>query len=78
MISETAIKRSSDTIAAKSLARLWPHRMHESSFLKNMLCHVGLHRWAQLALQRLLPGRTKVRFCRWCSKIEVNGVIYEP
>jgi hypothetical protein len=68
----------SDAILAKSLARLWPNRMHESSFLKNLFCHVRLHRWAQLPLHQLVPGQRRVRFCRWCSKIEVNGVTYEP
>jgi hypothetical protein len=30
------------------------------------------------ALEELIPGREKVGFRRWCSRIELNGVIYEP
>ena len=35
-------------IAAKSLSKLWPHGMHESNYLKNLCCHLGLHRWSRL------------------------------
>jgi hypothetical protein len=73
-----ATKKPSDAAVAKSLARLWPNRMHESSFLKNFFCHVGLHRWAQPSLHQHVPSQETVRFCRWCSKIKVNEVIYEP
>jgi hypothetical protein len=60
-----------------SLARLWPHREHESNAVKNFCCRSGLHRWRQLDLSELYPGKD-VRFCFWCSNIEVNGLIYEP
>ncbi|HEX4311952.1 MAG TPA: hypothetical protein VHZ25_18120 [Acidobacteriaceae bacterium] len=35
----------SDAALATSLAKLWPHREHESNALKSMLCRAGLHRW---------------------------------
>jgi hypothetical protein len=61
-----------DAELARSLAKLWPHRMHESSALKNLLCLAGLHRWAQLDLSLQAPGR-EVRFCRWCDRIVIDG-----
>ena len=60
-----------------SLAKLWPHREHESNALKNLLCSAGLHRWRQLDLSELYPGK-EVRFCFWCSKIKVDGIVYQP
>ena len=60
------------------MAKLWPNRLHESSALKNLPCHFGLHRWARLDVEHLLPGNKEIRFCRWCSKVEVNGVVYDP
>jgi len=69
---------SSDAALATAVAKLWPHRLHESSPLLNILCHVQLHRWAQLNLKGLVPDTKEVRFCRWCSKVRVNGIIYDP
>jgi len=65
----------SDAELARSLARLWPHRMHESSAMKNLLCRLGLHRWAQLDLSHHAPGR-EVWFCRWCDSITIDGTIF--
>ena len=31
--------------AEEGLARLSPHRTHESNWFKALLCAVGLHRW---------------------------------
>ena len=59
-----------------SLAKLWPHREHESSAIKNFFCWVGLHRWVQLDLRELHPGKN-VHFCFWCSKIKIDGVLYD-
>ncbi|AXC09399.1 hypothetical protein ACPOL_0012 [Acidisarcina polymorpha] len=67
---------SSDAELAASLATLWPHRWHESNWLKNVCCCGGLHNWKQLHLEELLPDR-EVRFCYWCSKVKLDGVIYE-
>ena len=66
---------SSDAELAASLATLWPHRWHESNWLKNLFCHFGLHRWKELYLDKLLPGR-EVRFCYWCSKVRLDGTIH--
>ena len=65
----------SDAELAASLAKLWPHRWHESNWLKNLFCHFGWHNWKQLYLDELLPNR-EVRFCYWCSKVKLDGVIY--
>jgi len=46
-----------------SLARLWPNREHESSWLKNLLCSLGIHRWQELDISRLVPN-DKATFCR--------------
>ena len=66
----------SEAMLAKSLAKLWLHRLHESSSLKNLLCYLGLHLGAELDLQDLVSENKEVRFCRWCSKVKVSGVIY--
>jgi len=67
----------SDSQLVASLAKLWPHREHESNALKNLLCSFGMHRWRQLDLTELYPDR-EVRYCFWCSKIAVDGVIHTP
>jgi hypothetical protein len=72
-----AYEHPSDSELAVSLARLWPHREHESSAVKNLFCLVGMHRWRQLDLSKLYP-RKEVRYCFWCSKIRIDGVIYQP
>ncbi len=64
-----------DAELAASLAKLWPHRWHESNWLKNLFCLGGLHRWKELYLEELLPGR-EVRFCHWCSKVKLDGTIH--
>jgi hypothetical protein len=66
-----------DAAAIASLARLWPHREHESNALKNLVCALGYHRWRGLDLSELHPEK-EVRYCFWCSRIKVDGAIYEP
>jgi len=66
-----------DTALIPSLAKLWPHREHESNAIKNLSCRIGLHRWRQLDLGELYPGK-EIRYCFWCAKIRVDGAIYEP
>jgi hypothetical protein len=66
---------TSDAELAQSLAQLWPHRWHESNCLLNILCHAGLHRWMKLDLSAFVPDR-EVRFCFWCEKVKLDGVIY--
>ena len=63
---------ASDAQMAQSLAKLWPHRLHESNWLKNFFCWMRLHRWAQLDLRDQAQGR-EVWFCRWCEKIKIAG-----
>ena len=66
---------SSEAELAASLATLWPHRWHESNWLKNAFCHCGLHDWKQLHLDDLLPSR-EVRFCYWCEKVKLERAVY--
>ncbi len=73
----TAGSSVSDAALAKAAAKLWPHRLHESSALLGILCGVRLHRWAQLDLKGLVPDTKEVRFCRWCSKVKINGIVYD-
>jgi hypothetical protein len=60
---------------AESLSKLWPHRGHESNYLKNLFCYFGLHRWSRQKLGSLHLEKN-VRFCRWCPKIKIDRVIY--
>ena len=49
--------------------------MHESNHLKNLCCHLGLHRWSRL--DRSALGLEKdVNFCRWCPKVKIDHMIY--
>jgi hypothetical protein len=69
---------ASDAALATSLAtKLWPHREHESNAVKGLCCRFGLHRWRQLDLRELVPGR-EVHFCFWCSKVRIDGIVYDP
>ena len=71
------LERSPDVSLIASLARLWPNREHESNAVAGLLCRVGIHYWRRLDTSQLAPGRD-VRFCFWCSKIELDGVIHNP
>ena len=68
-------QQSRDAELVASLAKLWPHREHESNSVKSLFCHLGMHRWRQLDLTELLPDR-QVRNCFWCSKVKLDGIIY--
>ena len=70
-------KGASDAELAASLARLWPNREHEASAAAGLLCRMGVHYWRRLDLTDLAPNRN-VRFCFWCSKVKIDGVIYTP
>jgi hypothetical protein len=61
---------------AREVARLWPHRKHESPALTTFLCACGIHYWRSLSLRDLYPGRT-ILHCFWCSKVRIDGVIYD-
>jgi len=73
----TNAPHSADPALIASLARLWPNREHESNAVKNLFCGAGMHRWRQLDLSELYPEH-EVRYCFWCSKIKVDGTIYDP
>jgi hypothetical protein len=70
-------RQASGAELARSLAKLWPHREHESNALKGLCCRGGLHRWRKLDLSEVAPGRD-VDYCFWCSKMRIDGRIYEP
>jgi hypothetical protein len=76
-LSSANLPDPADAMLIASLARLWPHREHESNAIKNLCCMAGMHRWRALDLSELHPGKD-VRHCFWCSKIRVDGVTYEP
>jgi hypothetical protein len=76
MLQPETTARPSDSELVASLAKLWPHREHESNSIKNLFCSVGLHLWRQLDLSELHPGK-EIRYCFWCSKISIDGVIYD-
>lgn len=60
---------------ARSLQRMWPHREHESGVLRQIMCFLGLHLWLQPDYTAF-TRRNSVRFCLWCSSVEINGHIY--
>jgi len=66
----------SDSEVAIRVGKLWPHREHESSSVLGLLCRVGLHRWRRLNLRTLLPERD-ILHCFWCSKVKVDGIVYD-
>jgi hypothetical protein len=70
-------ERLPDSELATRLARLWPHREHEASSVLGLLCRIGLHRWRRLDLVALAPGKD-ILYCFWCSKVKVDGVVYDP
>lgn len=57
-------------------AKLWPHREHEASPVLGLLCRAGVHRWRSLDLSELFPGRD-IQHCFWCSKVKIDGVVYD-
>ncbi len=67
---------ASDAALAVSLAKLWPHREHESNAVKGLLCRCGAHCWRTLDLENLAPGRN-VSYCFWCAKVRIDGTIYQ-
>ena len=69
-------KLSPDAALAVRFAKLWPHREHEANSVLGLLCRVGVHRWRRLDLTALAPGKD-VAHCFWCSKVKMDGVVYE-
>jgi len=62
---------------ATHVAKLWPHREHEANGALGLLCRIGLHRWRRLDLADLVANQN-VLYCFWCSKVKIDGVIYDP
>lgn len=69
-------KELPDDELALGVAKLWPHREHESNSLLGLLCRVGLHRWRRLDLAALAPGR-EILHCFWCRKVKLDGVVHD-
>jgi hypothetical protein len=74
-VSSATAQHSSDAALAESLAKLAPNRVHESSWFKDLLCSLGMHRWHYPNLGNSFPPK-EVRVCRWCPKVKVRGVLY--
>jgi hypothetical protein len=66
-----------DAGLAVSLARLWPNREHEANAVAGLLCRAGGHYLNTLDLTEHAPDR-EVRFCFWCSRVKIDGVIHTP
>jgi hypothetical protein len=57
------------------LRKLWPHRTHESNWLKDVACRLGQHRWYAMTLNDSVSGlRIACTFCRFCTEVKVDGV----
>ncbi len=65
----------SDPDLALRVAKLWPHREHESNIILSQCCRIRLHCWRRLDLAKLIPGKD-IQHCFWCSKIKIDGVIH--
>jgi hypothetical protein len=66
-----------DAALAVSLARLWPNWEHEAPALAGLSCRMHLHFWRRLNLSHLSVN-WDVKFCFWCSKIKIDGKVYDP
>jgi hypothetical protein len=73
---ESTENKETDLELAIRAARLWPNRQHEANSALGLLCRVGLHRWRRLDLAALVPDKD-ILHCFWCSKVKVDGVIYD-
>jgi hypothetical protein len=65
-----------DSEIAVRVARLWPHREHESNGVLGLLCRIGLHRWRRLDIENLIPNK-HILHCFRCSKVKIDGVVYD-
>jgi len=70
------LDNSTDFQLAVRAARLWPNREHEANSVFGLLCRMGLHRWRRLDFESLAPGKD-ISHCFWCSKVRVDGVVYD-
>jgi hypothetical protein len=67
----------SDAELAASLAKLWPNREHEAPAIAGLMCRMKIHRWRRLDLRPVAIHRD-VSFCFCCSKIRIDGTVYDP
>jgi hypothetical protein len=76
-MSESLAPRSEhpDAELAACLRRFWPHREHESGTLRALACLLGFHLWLQPSYASLAERR-KIRFCRWCRAVEIDGILH--
>lgn len=72
----SSIQAFPDSELAVRAAKLWPHREHPSSSILGLLCRAGLHRWRRLDRATVVPDKD-IRHCFWCSKVKIDGVIYD-
>lgn len=61
----TKSRNDADAALASLLAKLWPHRSHESSRLKNLPCGGMNWTWANLLLNAKYDFVAGVRKSRW-------------
>jgi hypothetical protein len=73
---KSVVSTGSDSELAARVAKLWPHREHEASGVLGLLGRAGVHGWRRLDLATLVPNR-EVLHCFWCSKVKIDGVIYD-
>lgn len=70
----------------KRLTRLSPHRVHESNWLKSLLCKLGFHRWFYPQLghldsrrsDRLLPLVREDQGAQLGAELEPWRALHEP
>ena len=55
---ESPERRLPDSELAGRIAKLWPHREHESNSVLGLLCRIDLHSWRRLDLASLVLTRT--------------------
>jgi hypothetical protein len=67
--------KAEDAQLAMSLQRMWPHREHESGVLRTLMCWLGMHLWLRPDYTGV-ARRRNVRFCLWCSCVEIDGRLY--
>ena len=66
----------SNSELAVRVSKLWPHREHEANGALGLLSRAGLHRWRRLDLASLVPDKD-IAHCFWCSKVKIDGVVYD-
>ncbi len=63
-------KEAPAAITKELLLKLSPHRTNESSWLKNLACDFGFHRWYRPEVKTVAPG-IKIRFCLRCPAVKL-------